>query len=360
MELSEKILAMPDDQSVSARTGKELLKATRPFAAEIRARSWWCVGTTFLALAGAVVVASAAPWWPLRAFAAVIGGLVFVRAFILFHDFLHGSLLRRSRLAKGLFFLFGLLVLTPSRNWRRSHNFHHANVGKPLKPVLGEFMLVTSDVGGFALMTTEVWQRATFWQRLKYRISRSPLTILFAYLTVFFGNLCLVPLLKNPRKHWESLLAVLVHGGAIVGLWILGGFWLVFFAFLLPFAIAAMAGAYLFFAQHNFEGMHLVPLEQWTYYRGALESSSYMKLGPILRWFTGNIGYHHVHHLNPLIPFYRLPEAMAAIPELQHPMITSLYPADVFACFRLNLWDQQQQCLVSYHAARAQAAKSRK
>jgi omega-6 fatty acid desaturase (delta-12 desaturase) len=78
-----------------------------------------------------------------------------------------------------------------------------------------------------------------------------------------------------------------------------------------------------------------------------------MKLGPIMKWFTGNIGYHHVHHLNPRIPFYRLPEAMAAIPELQHPVVTSLRPLDVLSCFRANLWETETQRMVNYREARS-------
>ena len=145
---------------------------------------------------------------------------------------------------------------------------------------------------------------------------------------------------------------MLAHGGLVAVLWGFAGFDVLLFAFLLPYAIASAAGAYLFFAQHNFPGMRIVPVEEWTHYRGALESSSVMKLGPIMRWFTGNIGYHHVHHLNSLIPFYRLPEAMAAIPELQQPIATSLRPRDVFACLRLNLWDPRNQKLVSYREAK--------
>lgn len=240
------------------------------------------------------------------------------------------------------------MALTPPDNWRRSHNFHHANVGKPIVAEDGSFTLLTSDIGSFPLMTTDMWRRASFWQRLRYRITRHPLTILAAYLTVFLGAQCLSPLLKNPKKNWPSLISLAAHGAIIAGLWYLLGFYAAFFGFLLPFAIAAAAGAYLFFAQHNFQGMRVIPLEEWTHYRGALESSSYLRLGSVMRWFTGNIGYHHVHHLNSLIPFYRLPEAMAAIPELQHPQSTSLRPRDIFACLRLNLWDTQKQQLVGY------------
>lgn len=341
----------PDDLRCSPRTEKELLDATRQFAAESRITSWRCVGSTFVALGTVLGVAGLSPWWPLRLGASLVGGLLLVRAFILFHDFQHGSLLRGSRFAKALFYVYGLVALTPSRSWRHTHNFHHANVGKPIPSDNGAFSLMTSDIGSFPLMTTDLWRQASAWQRLRYRITRHPLTILCAYVTVFMGSLCLAPLLRNPRKNWESVLSLLAHALLVAGLWFFAGLPALFFGFLLPFAIAAALGAYLFFAQHNFQGMRIVTLEEWTHYRGALESSSQLQLGPVMRWFTGNIGYHHVHHLNALIPFYRLPEAMAATPELQHPIVTSLRPRDVLACLRLNLWDAQTQQLVSYQEA---------
>ena len=342
---------MLEHNGVRHRSGKELFEATKPFAIESRLRSWWCVGSTFVILGAVLTTAAMTPWWPLQVSASLIGGLLLVRAFILFHDHLHGSLLSKSKLASVIFYAYGLIALTPPRNWRYSHNFHHANVGKPIVSSGSEFALLTSDVGSFPLVTTEKWQNASWWQRMCYRISRHVLTISLAYATVFFGSLCLVPLLQSPRKNWESVFSLLAHGGLVAGLWIFAGWQVLFFSFVLPFTIAGMAGAYLFFAQHNFKGMRLVPVEEWSHFRAALESSSYLKLGPLMNWFTGNIGYHHVHHLNSLIPFYRLPETMAAIPELQQPIVTSLSLLDMIACLRLNLWDQQRQKLVSFHEA---------
>jgi omega-6 fatty acid desaturase (delta-12 desaturase) len=110
------------------------------------------------------------------------------------------------------------------------------------------------------------------------------------------------------------------------------------FSMLLPFAIAAALGAYFFYARHTYEGLHILPTGEWTCFEGALESSSYMKPDPIKKWFTGNIGYHHVHHVNPHIPFYRFPEAMAAIPEIQDAAVAMLfvfamcYPVFVRTC----------------------------
>jgi omega-6 fatty acid desaturase (delta-12 desaturase) len=292
-------------------------------------------------------------WWPARVFLSVLGGLVMVRAFVIYHDFMHGAILRKSRVAKFLFYLYGIAVLTPPQSWRHSHNFHHANVGKPIPTDEGVFSLLTSDIGAVPLMTTDMWKQASIWQRLRYRISRHALTILGAYVTVFLFSFALMPFLQNPRKYWDSAISVLVHGGLIAVLWIFAGFQVALFAMLLPFAIGAAAGAYLFYAQHNYEGLHILPVGEWSHFRAALESSSYLKLGPLLNWFTGNIGYHHVHHLNSLIPFYRLPEAMAAIPELQSPIVTTLRPKDVLACFRLSLWDTKSEQLVNHRKLKA-------
>ena len=154
----------------------------------------------------------------------------------------------------------------------------------------------------------------------------------------------------SPR-HWDSFLVLAGHGALIAALWISGGFDTAFFVVLLPITIASALGSYLFFAQHSFKRMHILSEEAWTYYRAAMESSSYMRLNKVMQWFTGNIGFHHIHHLNVRIPFYRLPEAMDAIPELQSPVTTSLRPRDIRDCFRCCLWDEDRQRVVSYREA---------
>jgi omega-6 fatty acid desaturase (delta-12 desaturase) len=343
-----------EDTDDTPRNGKKLLDLTRPYAEEWRIKSWWCLGSTLAILGSLVVLTAVLPWWPLRLGVSVLLGLVMVRAFILYHDFAHGSLLSGSRLAAVVFHTLGMLMLTPLRHWRFSHNFHHAHVGEGIVPKEDALAVVTSDVGAFPLMCTESWRRATTWQRLRYRVSRHPLTILCAYVTVFLFGGCLIPLLTNPRKYWDGAFSLLAHGGIIALLCLYAGFDTALFAAVLPCAIAAILGAYLFYAQHAVEGLRIFPTNDWTYFQGALESSSYMKLGPIMNWFTGNIGYHHVHHLNSHIPFYRLPEAMAAIPALQHAAGTSLRPRDILACFQANLWDSRLQRMVSYREAGSQ------
>ena len=339
---------MAVEEQPAERGEKELHEATRPFAKESRLKSWWYTGSTFAILTLLLLGAAILPWWPLRLVLSVVGGLTMVRAFVLYHDFMHRSILRDSLPGRVLFYAFGLIALTPPRSWRFSHNHHHAHVAKPIPQQEGHFSLATSEVGAMPLMTMQMWQQATRGQRLWYRISRHPLTILGAYATIFFLVICLIPTLRNPRKFWDGGVSLLAHAALITALWTLAGFSAVIFALLLPATIAASLGAYLFFAQHNYEGLRVLPIDKWSHYRASLESSSFMKLGPAGNWFTANIGFHHVHHLNALIPFYRLPEAMRAIPELQNPETTTLRPRDIISCLRLSLWDSDKQRLVTY------------
>ena len=331
--------------SVSERTGRQLHAATREFARESMARSWGHVISTFAILTAAIAVAVFAPWWPVRVVASLLTALTMVRAFILYHDFMHGAILSRSRAARAVFYVYGALNLTPPRSWRQSHNFHHANVGR----------IDGSGVGSFPLMTTTMWRNASRTKRLEYRIVRHPGTMLLAYATIFFFSVCLLPLLRRPAKHWDSALSLVAHGAAISALWLVGGFDAALFGLFLPMAVSGALGGYLFYAQHDFQGMRILAVAKWDHYRASLDSSSYLKLSPAMRWFTGNIGFHHVHHLNQLIPFYRLPQAMAGIPELRHPVVTTLHPRDVVACFRANLWDEASGRMVDYRDVTAAA-----
>lgn len=323
---------------VGERRGRELIKASKPFQKENRARSWFHVFETFGVIAGLTAALALLDQWYFRLPIAVLQGLVIVRAFILYHDFLHNSLLRGSKLAKLIFYPYGILVLTPPKTWRQTHNYHHAHTAK----------IVGSHVGSYLMVTTDMWRDMSAKERLMYRLIRHPLTITFGYFTLFLYGMCASSFLRNPKKNWDSAVAIVVALSLIAGLWYAIGFESMFFVYGLPLMVATASGAYLFYAQHNFPDMHVQPRSEWEYTRAALESSSYMETGPIMGWLTGNIGYHHVHHLNPGIPFYRLPEAMAAIPELQNPRRTTLWPKDVIACFRQKLWDTQSQQMVGY------------
>ena len=329
------------EHSADIRLGRELLKATVPFAVESVPMSWWKVSTTFVLLIATLTAAGLAPWWPLRAVFSILGALLMVRAFITFHDYMHGAILSHSRLAWLIFHAYAAFGLTPARSWKKSHNLHHGHVGQ----------LSSASVGAFPLITTRMWREASPAERARYRLERHPLTVLTGYVTIFFLNICLLPLLRDPVQHWDSAVSLLAHGGLIAVLWVFGGFDVAFFVVLLPTFIAAALGSYLFFAQHSFKRMIILSREAWTFYRAALVSSSYMQLNKVMQWFTGNIGYHHIHHLNVRIPFYRLPETMAAISDLQSPVTTSLAPREIIGCFQASLWDEDRQRMVSYREA---------
>jgi omega-6 fatty acid desaturase (delta-12 desaturase) len=331
------------EQSADIRLGRQLLAATRPFAVEYLPKSWWYVVSTFALALATLAGAGLARPWPVRAALSVLGALLMVRLFITYHDFMHGAILRGSRIGTWLFNSYGCLALTPPRSWRKSHNYHHGHVGR----------ISAVGVGAFPIITTRMWRDATPAARRKYRATRHPLIVLFGYLTIFAYSICWAPLWRDPRHHWDSALALLAHGGLIAVLWWFGGFATAFFVVLLPMSIASTLGSYLFFAQHSFKRMIILSPESWNFYRAALKSSSYMRLNRLMQWFTGNIGYHHIHHLNVRIPFYRLPEAMAGIPELQSPITTSLAPREIVACFRASLWDEDRQRMVSYGEAGA-------
>lgn len=330
------------EHSEDVRLGRELLQATVPFATESLATSWRHVGTAFALTLASLVAAGALSWWPLRTVFAVLGALLMVRTFITYHDFMHGAILRQSRLASALFRVYGAFALVPARSWRRSHNYHHGHVGQ----------ISAVGVGAFPIITTRMWQEASPGERARYRATRHPLVVLFGYVTIFAFSITLLPLLRQPSKYWDSALSLLAHSGLIAALWAYGGFDMALFAVVLPMTLVSMLGGYLFFAQHSFKRMIILTPQAWTFYRAALQSSSYMRLNKAMQWFTGNIGYHHIHHLNVHIPFYRLPEAMAAIPALQSPVTTSLAPREIIDCFRSSLWDEDRQRMVSYGEAR--------
>lgn len=331
----------------NAQADRDLFKATLPFGVESVKTSWWVVSSTFLLLLASLAGAALASAWPLRLLFSIASALLMVRAFITYHDYMHNAILSRSRLARWLFRLYAVLALTPPRSWKNSHNDHHGHVGQ----------IDAAAAGAFATMTTDMWRDASFVERFAYRVERHPLTILAGYFTIFFLSVTLLPLLRNPARHWDSLLVLVGHSALIAALWIFGGFDTAFFVVLLPMTIASMIGSYLFFAQHSFENMRVLPAETWTARRAAMESSSYLQLNGVMRWITGNIGYHHIHHLNVRIPFYRLPEAMEAIPALQSPVTITLSLKDIRACFRCCLWDDGLQRMVTYREfARATAA----
>ena len=325
---------------MSTRTGAELNQAIKPFQEEDRAKTWRLLIVTlavlFAGLAGIALVPAAA--WPAKIALALFVGLVQVRLFIFFHDYLHGAIFHDSRAASVIRSLTGFYMLAVRSVWRETHNYHHKNNAK----------LIGSAIGSFPVVTVGMWNSMTPMQRRMYRALRHPATIFLGYFTVFLVGMTVSPFRRDPKAHWGGPLAILIHVALIVAVGLTLGWLDALCIVSLPALFSLGAGSYLFFAQHNFPDMKLKDRRSWDYTFAALKSSSMFDMSPAMHWFTGNIGYHHIHHLNHRIPFYRLPEAMAAIPELQSPGRTSWKPGDVAACLRLAVWDPEQDRMLSY------------
>jgi len=324
-----------------SRTGPELILATKPFAVDSTGRSWWYLLSTLVLLVAAACATLLVPYWLLKLPCSVLTGLLLLRLFVIYHDQQHHAILPKSQAAEWLMRGFGLLSLSPSSIWRSSHNHHHNHNSK----------IKGSHIGSFPIMTLEHYQKASKSARLTYLFMRHPLTIAAGYLTVFMHGMCLRPFVMKPREHWDCLLSVVIHFS--IGAWLLVSYgwqaWVL--VQVIPHFIASAIGSYLFYAQHNFPDVAFYDKSGWTYDRAALESSSHLRTGPVMAWFTANIGLHHIHHLNARIPFYRLPEVMAAIPELRHPKTTSLLPGEILRCLRLKVWDVKKQRMVALNEA---------
>jgi len=224
-------------------------------------------------------------------------------------------------------------LLSPSSIWRASHNYHHKHNSK----------LRSAHIGSYPIMTRAQYLKSSKSERLQYLFMRHPLTILFGYVFVFLYGMCIYPFFNSPREHYDCLIATVVHLAlAVVLTWFFG--WpALLLTLIIPHLVASAIGSYLFYAQHNFPGVSFYDRAGWAYEKAALESSSFLKTGPVMGWFTANIGYHHIHHLNARVPFYRLPEVLKAIPELAKPKTTSLRVMDIIRCLRLKVWDVEAQ-----------------
>jgi len=319
------------------RSSKELLIASKSFASEqIWLSRWHLLVAMSLYLLTLAIACSGLPM-PIRIVSSIISGLTIVRLFIIYHDYCHGTILRKSWIAGGILKLYGLLVLSPSSVWNHTHDHHHKHNSRSSG----------INTGSYPLMTTEEYQSASTWKRFLYALSRHPLTVFSGYLTVFLYGMSLRSFFLHPKRHLDAGIAVLLHVALLV-FCLYQGVDILILAMILPLVIACGLGSYLFYAQHNFPSCQLHKREEWHFVLAALKSSSFIRMNRVMHWFTANIGYHHVHHLNAKIPFYRLPEAMASLEELQSPGTTSLHPKDVFACFKLKLWDVEKGELVSF------------
>jgi omega-6 fatty acid desaturase (delta-12 desaturase) len=320
------------------REGKELILATKPFAKEIRWKSWYHTLTTLFLLIAFILGTFFMPNIPARVFCSVGTALLLSRFFIIFHDFQHHTILYRSRIANVIFTAFGIYMITPPSIWKRSHDHHHNHNAK----------LFSASIGSYPIMTKQKFSEASKQERFAYLAIRHPINMMLSYFTMFLYGMCVQSFLSSPKRHWDSLAVLIAHFGFAAFLFIQYGWLAWLLTAFLPFFLSHMLGAYLFYAQHNFPDVRFRSNKEWNYAHAALESSSFMLMNPFWRWVTANIGYHHIHHLNSRIPFYRLPEAMEKIPALQNAKVTTLNPSDIIACLRLKVWDPERDRMIGF------------
>ncbi|MBK8000807.1 MAG: fatty acid desaturase [Verrucomicrobia bacterium] len=279
-------------------------------------------------------------WW-LTVPLAILAGAFLVRVFIIFHDCGHGSFFK-SRTANDIVgFFCGMLTFTPYYHWRWEHAIHHATAGD----------LDRRSVGDVWTMTVQEYLEATRWKRFTYRLARNPFVLfIVAPLFLFLVLQRFSSGKANPREResvqWMNLAIVLMA----VGLGWLVGFKAYLIIQLIAMMVAASAGVWMFYVQHQFEDVYWERGEHWDFTAAALQGSSFYKLPRILQWFSGNIGFHHIHHLSPRIPNYNLQRCHDADPLFQTvkpvTLVTSL------KSFNLRLWDEKLKRLVGFGAVK--------
>jgi len=276
------------------------------------------------------------PYWMVLILSVPTAGL-YTRVFIIFHDCCHYSFFK-SRKACDLFGNFlGIVMFTSFYDWQKSHNIHHATVSNLDKRGYGDVWTIT----------VKEYQSFSKMRKLQYRIMRNPFflfglapSLLFLFLNRFPGG-------YSGKKEIFSLILTNVLIACVIALaYVTIGLKIYIMVQLPVLILGATFGMWLFYIQHQFKNVYWARAEDWNIFRAAMEGSSYYKLQPVLRWFSGNIGYHHIHHLRPKIPNYNLKKCYDEIGELQEITPVTLYSS--FKSLNLRLYDEEAGQLVSF------------
>jgi len=254
-----------------------------------------------------------------------LAGLL-VRSFCLLHELSHGSFLgKKSPFLTFIFVQFTrAITVSDAPSWKIAHLYHHRH--------LGEFTPISP--GGIPILTRKQYQVLNYRERVTYHILRHPIfVILFAYFTIFMG-ISLYNFFNQPKKMKTAILPVMIHAGYIVALTYLFSFKIAFFVIILPCFLSGAAGGFLFFVQHIYPDAN--------YEKGG-GISSFIDFGKILNWSSANIGYHHIHHLNPAVPYYNLPKVQAEFGERIGVPRTAVNLKLFTTIFTARFWDEDKK-----------------
>ncbi|WP_430509196.1 fatty acid desaturase [Gottfriedia solisilvae] len=268
--------------------------------------------------------------------------LFLIRIFIIFHDCCHQSFFKNKTANKILGTITGIVTLFPFSQWKHSHSIHHATSSN----------LDKRGVGDMWVLTVEEYVSASVWTKLAYRLYRNPL-IMFGFGPIYIVLISNRFNAKNAKL--KERLNTYITNIAIVGLsalfcWQIG--WENFLIIQGPiFFVSAALGIWLFYVQHQFEDSYFEEDENWDYVKAAVEGSSFYKLPKLLQWLTGNIGYHHVHHLSPRVPNYHLEDVHNNTLPLQNVPTITLKTS--LSSLKFRLWDQENKKFISFKELKA-------
>ena len=287
-------------------------------------------------------------WWSLSisywlAFAiSVVNAAFLLRLFTIQHDCGHGAFFRSRSASDWVGRVLGVLTLTPYDVWRRTHSHHHSTHGN----------LGRRGMGDIHTMTVTEYQGLSRFQQLRYRLYRHPISLFGVgpgYLFLLQNRLPFG--LMNSLRYWTSAMGtnvmILI---ALSVIWYFGGLGPILLIFLPTTVLAATAGMWLFYVQHQFETAHWDEDQDWHLHDAALHGSSHYVMPSVMQWFSANIGIHHVHHLYSRIPFYRLTEVLRDHSDLKEANRMTL--RESLSCARLHLWDEKSRRLLSFSQAR--------
>lgn len=279
-------------------------------------------------------------YWLTLPITIVAAGFV-IRTFIIFHDCGHQSFFKSKRANDIVGTITGVITLCPYQQWKNTHAIHHATSSN----------LDKRGTGDMWVLTIEEYVAAGFWQRLAYRFYRNPLVMfvlgpIYIFLISYRFNRKGAKRKERLNTHVTNVAIVVLYA---LLCWAIG--WQAFVLVQAPvFFVSGMLGIWLFYVQHQFEESYFEHDEEWSYVNAAVEGSSYYKLPAVLQWITGNIGFHHVHHLSPKVPNYHLEEAHNATPPLQK--ATTITIGTSLKSLRFRLWDEQRKTFVGFGEVR--------
>jgi acyl-lipid omega-6 desaturase (Delta-12 desaturase) len=306
-------------------------------------RALWQVANTFIpyiALWAVMYWSLWVSWWLVMPLA-VLAGLFLVRIFVIFHDCGHGSFFKSQRANAILGTIAGVLTFTPYYQWRWEHAIHHSTAGH----------LDKRGIGDIWTMTVQEYLEAHRWKRFAYVLARNPLVLfLLAPLYMFLIDQRYPRKGSNPRERhsvWWTNLAILLLAIGLANIYGLASYLLIQ---LIAVGVAGATGVWLFYVQHQFEDAYWERGDNWEYAAAALRGSSFYKLPAVLQWFSGNIGFHHIHHLSARIPNYNLQKCHEADPLFQQVPPLTFWAS--LKSLRLRLWDESSRKLVDYRHMR--------